>query len=94
MFLTKDPKDASSNGLGKTAPMAIGEHNGINCTSGTSPCVTRKVAVFRVTDDIDEPVYVNVVAKSEVPGGGSTQVTVKRNDGWLRSTRYHAAHKD
>jgi hypothetical protein len=90
MFLTKDPKDTSPGGLEKTSPTSIGEHNGINCTSGTSPCTTRKVGVFRVTDDIQGPVYVNIIARSEVPGPGSAKVTVKRGKGHLRSTRYRA----
>ena len=94
MFLTKDPKATSGNGLDKTFPGSISEHNGINCTPGTSPCKTRKVAVFRVTDDIQGPVYVNIIAKSAVPGGGSTKVTVKRGEGWLRSTRYRASLHD
>lgn len=90
MFLTKDPKATEDNGLVKIAPGAITEHNGINCTRETSPCVTRRVAVFRVQEEITGPVYVNVIARSAVPGGGSTKVTVKRNDGWLRSVRYAA----
>ncbi len=91
IFLTKDPDARDGNGLEKTAPSAIGEHNGINCTPGTSPCTTHRVAVFRVTEDIAGPVHVNVVAKSAVPGGGAARVTVKRDDGWVRSVRYAAA---
>jgi hypothetical protein len=91
IFLTKDPGARDGNGLDKVTPSAIGEHNGINCTPGTSPCTTHRVAVFRVTEDITGPVYVNVVAKSAVPGGGSAQVTVRRDDGWVRSVRYRAA---
>jgi hypothetical protein len=53
-----------------------------------SPCTHRNVAVFRVDQDIQGPVYVNVVAKSAVPGGGSAHVTVKRSDSWVRSVRY------
>jgi hypothetical protein len=93
MFLTKNPDATDGGGLDKTFPTQIGEHNGINCTPGTSPCTTRKLAVFRVTDDIQGTVYVNIVAKSAVPGGGSTTVTVHRNQGWLRSTRYEAGDK-
>lgn len=89
LVVSKHP-DGTDNGVDKIAPGAISEQNGVNCTAGTSPCVTRKVAVFRVTDDIAGPVYVNVVAKSAVPGGGSTNVTVRRNDGWVRSVRYDA----
>jgi hypothetical protein len=91
MFLTKDPNATDGSGLDKVSPIQIGEHNGINCTSGTSPCTSRKVAVFRVTEAITGPVYVNLTARSAVPGGGSANVTVKRNDGWLRSVRYSAA---
>lgn len=89
LVVSKRP-DGTDNGVDKIAPGAISEQNGVNCTAGTSPCVTRKVAVFRVTDDIAGPVYVNVVAKSAVPGGGSTDVTVRRDDGWVRSVRYDA----
>jgi hypothetical protein len=94
MFLAKDPgaKDPKG-GLDKTAPVSIGEHNGINCTAGTSPCTLRKAAVFRVTDDITGPVYVQLIVKSAVPGGGSTSVTIRRDDGFVRSTRYRAAIK-
>jgi hypothetical protein len=91
IFLTKDRDARDGNGLDKVVPSAIGEHNGINCTPGTSPCTTHRVAVFRVTEDIAGPVHVNVVAKSAVPGGGSARVTVKRDDGWVRSVRYRAA---
>lgn len=91
MFLTKNPDATDGNGLAKTFPEQIGEHNGFNCTPGTSPCTTRKVGVFRVTGDINGPVYVNIAVRSAVPGGGSAQVTVDRGKGWLRSTRYRAA---
>lgn len=91
IFLTKDRDARDGDGLEKTAPSAIGEHNGINCTPGTSPCTTHRVAVFRVTEDIAGPVYVNVIGKSAVPGGGVAHVTVRRGDGWVRSVRYDAA---
>ena len=91
IFLTKDRDARDGNGLDKVTPSAIGEHNGINCTPGTSPCTTHRVAVFRVTEDIIGPVHVNVVAKSAVPGGGGARVTVRRDDGWVRSVRYRAA---
>jgi hypothetical protein len=91
MFLTKDRNAKDGNGLDKTAPSQISEHNGINCTDGTTPCTTRKVAVFRVTEDIAGPVFVNLIARSEVPGGAPAHVIVRRDDGWLRSVRYPAA---
>jgi hypothetical protein len=87
MFLTRDPSDRDAS-LDHIEPKAIGEHNGTNCTSGTSPCTTRKVSVFRVEEDIPGPVYVNIVGISEVPGPGSASVSVRRADGFLRSTRY------
>ena len=43
--------------------------------------------MLRVTEDITGPVHVNVVAKSAVPGGGAAHVTVRRDDGWVRSVR-------
>lgn len=88
MFVTKDPNATSGDGLERIAPDAISEHNGFNCTSGTSPCTTRKVAVFRVTEDIAGPVFVNIYAKSEVPGPGTARVVVKRGDSYVRSVRY------
>ena len=88
MFLTHDNNATDGNGLDKVNPSQIGEHNGVNCTGD---CATRKVAVFRATDKIAGPVYVNVKARSAVPGGGSTRVTVKRPDGYVRSVRYSAA---
>jgi hypothetical protein len=94
MFVTKNANETDGSGLGKIAPGEIGEHNGINCTPSNSPCTVRKVAVFRATGNIDGPVYVNLVAKSAVPGGGNASVTVKRNKGWLRSTRYRAGVSD
>lgn len=93
MFLTRDPSDRDGS-LDHIEPKAIGEHNGTNCTSGTSPCKTRKVSVFRVAEDIAGPVYVNIVGISEVPGGGSASVAVRKADGFLRSTRYAAGLKD
>jgi len=89
MFLTHDKNAADGNGLDKVAPSQIGEHNGVNCDGG---CVARKVAVFRVQEKIAGPVYVNITARSAVPGGGSTRVTVKRADGFVRSVRYAAIY--
>jgi len=91
IFLTRDPDAREGNGLDKIAPSSIGEHNGVNCTPGTSPCTTHRVAVFRVTEDVAGPIYVNIVAESAVPGGGAARVTVRRGDGWVRSVRYPAA---
>ncbi len=91
MFVTRDDMETDGNGIAAIAPTQIGEHNGTNCTAGTSPCTTRKVAVFRATADVDGPVWVHVFVKSAVPGGGSANVTVDRAAGWLRSTRYAAA---
>lgn len=88
MFLTRRANDADGGALDGITPGAISEHNGVNCTAGTSPCTTRRVAVFRVTRDLRGPVYVNVFAKSAVPGGGDARVVVRRGEGWLRSTRY------
>ncbi|HEU5060807.1 MAG TPA: hypothetical protein VFU21_29960 [Kofleriaceae bacterium] len=93
MFLTHDP-GARDGKLEKVAPESIGEHNGFNCTSGTSPCTTRKVSVFRVVEDIAGPVYVNIVGISEVPGPGSASVSVRRADGFVRSTRYAPSLKN
>ena len=87
MFLTRDKNATDGNGLEKIAPAQINEHNGINCTS---TCTTRKVAVFKVTEKITGPVYVNVTVRSAVPGGGSTRVTVRRGDGFVKSVRYSA----
>ena len=90
LFVTRDPTATDGNGIAAIAPTQIGEHNGTNCTAGASPCTTRKVAVFRATADVEGPVYVHVIVKSAVPGGGSANVTVDRSAGWLRSTRYAA----
>lgn len=90
MVLTKNDQ-ATSGGLQKTFPEEIGEHNGINCTAGASPCVVRKVSAFRVDEDIEGPVFVNVVVRSEVPGGGSANVEVDRGAGFARSVRYAAS---
>lgn len=87
MFVTHD-KDARDGKIEKVARDSINEHNGINCIGR---CLTRKVAVFRVTERISGPVYVNVAVRSAVPGGGSTRVTVKRGDGFVRSMRYAAS---
>ncbi len=94
MFITKDPDAEEPNPPAQIFPGSIGEHNGTNCTPGTSPCEIRKVAVFRVTDDLAGPIHVNLVAVSAVPGGGTAKVSVRRGDGFLRSTRYRAALKD
>jgi hypothetical protein len=88
MFLTHNKDATDGNGLDKVAPSQIGEHNGVNCQGD---CVTRKVAVFRVAEKIAGPVYVNLTARSAVPGGGTTRVTVKRGDGYVKSVRYGAA---
>ncbi len=90
MFVTRDPGDRQPSGFAGVSPESIGEHNGINCTPGTSPCTTRKVAVFRIAEDTAGPLYVNLIARSEVPGGGPSTVTVRRADGSIESTRYPA----
>ncbi|MBA3396455.1 MAG: hypothetical protein H0T89_27740 [Deltaproteobacteria bacterium] len=89
MFLTRNPNAIDGNGVEAITPAAINEHNGVNCTPGGA-CVTRKVAVFRVDRRIGDAIYVNVIAKSAVPGGGSARVTVQRNAGSVRSLRYAA----
>jgi hypothetical protein len=91
MFLTKNPAATDGSGFTGITPESIGEHNGANCTPGTNPCTTRKVSVFQVDADINDPVYVNIIAKSEVPGGGAATVTVDKSTGWIRSTRYAAS---
>jgi hypothetical protein len=89
-FVTTDPAATEPDGLDAIEPGQIGEHNGINCPAGESPCTTRKVGVFRVREDIAAPLFVNVIVKSAVPGGGSANVTVQLDKGWLRATRYAA----
>lgn len=88
LVLSKQP-DGTGGRLEKIGPGQISEQNGKNCLPGDA-CASRKVAVFRVAEDITDAVYVNVVAKSAVPGGAPSNVTVRRNDGWVRSTRYAA----
>lgn len=91
LIVTKDPRATSNDGgINDLVPRAINEGNGRNCTAGTSPCTARKVAVLRVTGEIHDPVYVNVIAYSEVPGPGSARVTVRRGEGFVRSVRYAA----
>ena len=90
MFVTADAEATGGPVLDGIEPREIGEHNGINCTASGSPCTTRKIAVFRVSEDLDGPVRVNVMVKSAVPGGGSTNVSVQRDAGWIRSTRWAA----
>jgi hypothetical protein len=75
------------------APGGISESAGTNCSPGRK-CVAHKVAVFRATQDINDGVHVKVVVKSAVPGGGTTRVTVKQDDGWVKSVRYAAALGD
>lgn len=91
MFLSKDPDARDGNGIAATFPGSITEHNGINCTSGTTPCTLEKVGVFRVEQDVEGPVFAQVIVRSAVPGGGTTGVRVLRADGWVRSTRWDAA---
>jgi hypothetical protein len=92
LFLTRNPRATDPQSLDGIEPRSISEHNGGNCTPGTSPCTAQKVSVFRVTENIRGPVYVQLIARSAVPGGGGgAVVTVDRNDGWLRSTRYPAS---
>ena len=91
VFVTKIAGEKAGNGLDAVFPKAVGEHNGINCTAGTTPCTLRKTGVFRVTEDIEGPVYLNVTARSAVPGGGTTSVKVDRGASWVRTTAYGAA---
>lgn len=80
--------DATDGKIEKLAPASVGEQNGVNCSGA---CRSRKVTAFRVKEDVEGPVFVNVVVKSAVPGGGSTRVTVDRSKGWVRSVRYAAS---
>lgn len=91
MFLSKNPDARDGNGIDATFPRAINEHNGINCTAGTTPCTLHKVGVFRVEEDVEGPVFVQVIVRSAVPGGGTTGVRIRRDDGWARSTRWDAS---
>ncbi len=92
LFLSRDPRATNPNTLNGITPGSISEHNGGNCTPGTSPCATHRVAVFRVTENIRGPVYLQLIARSAVPGGGGgAVVTVDRRDAWVRSTRYSAS---
>lgn len=91
MFVTRDPRATEPTAFEGVFPRSISEHNGSNCTPGTSPCTSHRVAVFRATESLRGPVYVHLIARSAVPGGGSATVTVQRRDGWLRSTRYAAS---
>ena len=92
MYLTTDPDDDDGASVDGVFPKAIGEHNGVNCLPGET-CVTRKVAVFTATEDVPGPVFANIYVKSAVPGGGTATVTIHRDDGWLRSTRYEPRHE-
>jgi nitrogenase subunit NifH len=49
-----------------------------------------KKARSNVMERIPEDRFLNVVVKSAVPGGGSTRVTVKKGDGFVKSVRYAA----
>jgi hypothetical protein len=90
LFVTRNPNETDGGKFDKISPASISEQNGFKCSPG-SACVTRKVAVFRVDEDINDALFVNVAVRSAVPGGGSTRVTVKKADGWVRAVRYNAA---
>lgn len=92
MFVTREPTDTEGAAIDGVSPRMIGEHNGTNCSAGASPCTTRKVAVFEATEDLGD-LYVNIVIRSAVPGGGTTDVEVARSEGWLRSVRYAGASR-
>jgi hypothetical protein len=91
MFVSRDPRATDARSFDAIEPGSINEHNGFNCTAGSSPCTVNKVGVFRVTRDVAGPVYLQIVAQSAVPGGGGASVSVDRHAGWLRSTRYGAS---
>jgi hypothetical protein len=93
LFVSRDPNATDGHRLEAISPGSIGEQNGFNCSPGRS-CTQRKVAVFAVDQDIDDALFVNVVVKSAVPGGGSTRVTVKKGDGFVKSVRYAAGLAD
>lgn len=85
LVVSKNP-NSTSNTVDHITPTGISEKNGQNCNGG---CSARKVGVFRVTGNFNAPVYVNVVATSAVPGGGSTDMTIK-NQGHVQSVRWSA----
>ncbi len=91
LFVTRDGNATDGGGFDKVEPASINEHNGFNCDDR---CVARKVAVFRATEDVGDAVFVNVVVKSAVPGGGSARVTVDKSAGFVRSVRYAASLAD
>ncbi|MBX7098404.1 MAG: hypothetical protein K1X89_11875 [Myxococcaceae bacterium] len=87
LMLAPGPEDADGRAVDEVTPKHLGEQNGFNCTSR---CTTHKVAVFRVDRPLSGSWFVNVVAKSEVPGGGSTSVRVNKAEGFVRTTRWGA----
>lgn len=88
LFVTRDPSATEGDDVLGIAPGELGEHNGTNCTAGQSPCTTRKAAVLRASADVDGPIYVNLVVHGAVPGGGATAITVRKDEGWVRSVGY------
>lgn len=85
LMLAPGPEDTDGRSVDEVTPKHLGEQNGFNCTSR---CTTHKVAVFRVDRPLSGSWFVNVVAKSEVPGGGSTRVSVNKGQGFVRTTRW------
>lgn len=72
----------------------VAEGNGFNCTQGPSafsnPCRVRKVGVVRITKDLRQPLYLNLVAGLATQSGGDHHVddAARVVGGFLRVTRY------
>jgi hypothetical protein len=74
LFLTKNAGADDGNGMRATEPRSISEHNGINCSGS---CSVRRVAVFAVEEDVGDPVFLNVEARSGVPSGSASVAATK-----------------
>lgn len=90
-----------TEGRGKTHPSEfinevathegeITEANGFNCVHQKSPCLTEKVGVLRVKEDVGKELYVNLVVlnsakRADPKGGDAAKVT---DAGELKVVRY------
>jgi hypothetical protein len=90
---------ASDSDLGKEARKIetafkgeISPHNGSNCVPGATLPV-RKVGVLRVTKNVKQTHYVNLVAESADPIENRTDAPLALTRGSLTVTRYPAASK-
>lgn len=68
----------------------VGKHNGFNCLPQRGLTPSRRVGMFRIEENSDRPLYLNLVAESARPGHAADPARTLKiaGTGYLRALRY------